>query len=128
MRNRMITLLMFSYPFVSLSFQNQPKEVGNLKVTVTNIRSTKGEIEFALFNRPEGFGSNVTNAYKRMRGKITNETCTVSFENIPYGEYAVEIYHDENNNEQLDETWYGMPKEGVAVSGNPRLGMFSPPK
>ena len=127
MKNTTTILLLFS-SLLNLSFQNQPKEVGNLKVTVTNIRSAKGEIEFALFNKSDGFGSDVTKAYKRMRGKITNEACTTSFNNIPYGQYAVEIYHDENNNKKFDKTWYGMPKEGVAVSNNPNLGMLSPPK
>jgi uncharacterized protein (DUF2141 family) len=109
-----------------LSFQS--KLNGTLTVKVTNIRSTKGEIEFALFNKSDGFGTDVTKAYKRIRGKITNGTCDISFDNIPYGQYAVEIYHDENDNNKFDETWYGMPKEGVAVSENPSLGIFSPPK
>jgi len=127
MKNTITILLLFS-SLLNLSFQNQANQIGNLKVTVTNIRSAKGEIEFALFNKSDGFGSDVTKAYKRMRGKITNEACTISFNNIPYGQYAVEIYHDENNNKKFDETWYGMPKEGVSVSNNPSLGIFSPPK
>ena len=98
-----------------------------MKVIVTNIRNTNGEIEVALFNNEEGFPNKITKAYKVERAKITNGTCTVIFENIPYGLYALGVYHDENGNKKLDRTWFGMPKEGIAVSNNPKLGVFNPP-
>jgi len=111
---------------MSVSFRTN--ETGNLTVSILNIRNAKGEIECALFNKADGFANDVTKSYKRVRGEITNGTCSILFDGIPYGEYAVEMYHDENNNKQFDETWYGMPTEGVGVSNNPKVGVFSPPK
>ena len=110
---------------INFSFQNQS---GNLTVTVTNIKNMKGEIEFLLFNKPEGFPNDAEVTYKTVRAKVINTTCSVSFDKISYGEYAVGVYHDENSNRKLDKAWYGMPKEGVGVSNNPSLGIFSPPK
>ncbi len=121
--NSIATILILSV--INFSFQNQS---GNLTVTVTNIKNMKGEIEFLLFNKPEGFPNDAAVAYKTLRAKVINSTCSVSFNKISYGEYAVGIYHDENNNRKLDKAWYGMPKEGVGVSNNPSLGIFSPPK
>ncbi len=116
--------------FVTLSSFSafRATQLGKLTVTVTSLRNDRGEVEIQLFNKADGFPSENTKAYKTVRNKITNGSCAVSFDGVPYGQYAVGVYHDENNNAKLDETWYGMPKEGVGVSTNPSLGIFSPPK
>ena len=40
------------------------------------------------------------------------------FENLPAGQYALAIVHDENGNNKLD-TFAGIPKEGYGFSRNP---------
>ena len=49
------------------------------------------------------------------------------FDNLPFGEYGVSAYHDENKNEELDANWIGIPKEGVGASNNAK-GKMGPPK
>lgn len=49
------------------------------------------------------------------------------FQNLPAGEYAVSVYHDENNNKKMDTNFFGIPKEGVGASNNAR-GHLGPPK
>jgi len=100
---------------------------GNLTVNLVTIRNPKGTVRVLLFDNRDGFPGESRKALQSVDGKIANGTCSVTFENIPYGIYAVCAYHDENANGQFDETWYGMPKEGVGVSNNPDLGVFSPP-
>ena len=46
---------------------------------------------------------------------------------LPPGEYAVSIFHDRNNNGELDTNFIGMPKEPIAMSNNARP-KFGPPK
>jgi len=116
-----ITLFLILTAFTS---QEQTK----LEVTITNLKSVKGQVVVALFNKKEGFPNEQSKALKILEGKISNGKCRVVFENIPFGIYAIGVYHDENDNKILDETWYGMPKEGVGVSNNPNLGVFSSPK
>jgi len=50
----------------------------------------------------------------------------VRFRNLPSGDYALSIIHDENANGKLD-TFAGIPREGFGFSGNPRI-RFGPPK
>ena len=46
---------------------------------------------------------------------------------IPYGVYAVSVFHDENLNGKLDKNFVGAPKEGYGASNNPRKRMGPPP-
>ena len=125
MKTYILTIItLFSMFTICTSFKQQ--STGTLQVTVTSIKNSKGEIGFALFNKSDGFPDE-SEAFKNLRGKVVNGTCTILFNNIPFGNYAIGIYHDENSNKKFDETWYGMPKEGVGVSNNPKVGVFSPP-
>jgi uncharacterized protein (DUF2141 family) len=127
MKTNILLGIMLVVSSFALSFQTAGN--GNLTVTVTNIKNTNGEIDFNLFNAGKGgFPDDATKTIRHTRSKIMNGTCTITFENIPFGVYAVSIYHDENNNQKFDQTWYGKPTEGVGVSNNPKVGIFSPPK
>lgn len=49
--------------------------------------------------------------------KLKAEIDTVIFEtNLPDGEYLVMLVHDINNNEKLDTSFIGMPKEPVGLN------------
>jgi uncharacterized protein (DUF2141 family) len=43
------------------------------------------------------------------------------------GEYAIKVYHDQNNNGQLDKGIFGQPVEGWGVSNDARGFMSAPP-
>jgi uncharacterized protein (DUF2141 family) len=49
------------------------------------------------------------------------------FTKVPYGRYAVQAYHDENNNKKLDTGMFGIPSEPYGFSNNAK-GSFGPPK
>jgi uncharacterized protein (DUF2141 family) len=96
----------------------------SLEVVVKNIKNTKGTIRIGLFDKADTFLK--TDPYK---GKVVSASGTevkVIFENLPAGEYAVSIIHDENKNGELDANVFGMPKEGFAF-GNNAMGTFGPP-
>jgi len=42
----------------------------------------------------------------------------IVFENLPYGNYAVSVLHDENSNGKMEKNFFGIPKEGFAFSNN----------
>lgn len=46
---------------------------------------------------------------------------------LPPGDYALSIFFDANDNDELDTNWIGLPKEPVALSNNARP-KFGPPK
>ncbi len=54
-------------------------------------------------------------------------TTTVTVPGVPPGDYAVQAFHDENDNDQIDRGIFGIPREGVGFSRDARI-VFSPPK
>jgi uncharacterized protein (DUF2141 family) len=94
-----------------------------LEVTVKNIREPKGTIRVGLFTNKKDF------LKKAAFGKIVKARggeVTVVLENLPPGDYAVSVIHDENENGELDSNLVGIPKEGFAF-GNNAMGSFGPP-
>ena len=59
--------------------------------------------------------------------EISNNIAFIEFANLPFGEYSVSAYHDENANKELDTNWLGIPKEGTGASNNAK-GKMGPPK
>lgn len=103
-----------------------PSGFGKIMVHITNIRNLNGNLGVSLYNSKKGFPGKHEQAYASVLKKITAASDNVLFENLPYGTYAVSIMHDENNNRKLDTTFIGIPKEGVGVSNNPKIGMGGP--
>jgi uncharacterized protein (DUF2141 family) len=94
-------------------------ERGSIVVSVTKLRNDKGGVIARLYRGGDGFPSDAAKAYREVTVKIEKGAAAVIFENIPHGEYAIWICHDENGNGKLDTNFIGMPKEGVGVSGPP---------
>ena len=46
-------------------------------------------------------------------------------DSLPYGKYAIAVYHDKNVNGELDSNLLGIPKEAYGFSNNAR-GRFGP--
>ncbi len=94
-----------------------------LEVTIKNIKEAKGTIRVALFNNEKDFLENL------LQGKIVKASVNeakVVFENLKPGDYAVSVFHDENENEKLDTGFMGIPNEPYGFS-NDAMGTFGPP-
>ena len=95
----------------------------SVEVIVKNIKAPRGTIRIGLFTNQKDFMKTP------IQGKIVKATGTevaVIFENLPAGDYAVSVIHDENENGELDSNRMGIPKEGFAF-GNNAMGSFGPP-
>jgi uncharacterized protein (DUF2141 family) len=95
----------------------------SLEIHVNNIKSKKGSIQFGLFATEADF---LKLPIEKKVIKSTGKDVTVVFENLPPGDYALSVIHDENENGELDSNAFGIPKEGFAF-GNNALGSFGPP-
>jgi uncharacterized protein (DUF2141 family) len=56
-----------------------------------------------------------------------NGASTVTFRNLPVGEYAVNILHDENNDGKIKKGII-LPKEGIGFSNYKSIGLSNKPK
>jgi uncharacterized protein (DUF2141 family) len=100
-------------------------QTGNLTITITGIENTKGAIEIGIYDSENTFP-----AYgKEFIGATETpnmEFVRITFNNIPEGNYAVAVWHDENINQVLDKNFFGAPKENYGFSNN-QFGTFGPP-
>lgn len=103
-----------------------PAPLGNITVHITGMTNLTGMFGVSLYNSKKGFPGKHEQAFASTLKKVTASTDMVVFEHLPYGSYAVSIMHDENNNGKLDTNFFGIPKEGVGVSNNPKIGFGGP--
>jgi len=95
-----------------------------LEVVVEGIRvEKKGVISLGIFQKGSDFPA-VGAELKGVRLKVEGEEMRYAFTNLPKGDYAISLFHDENDNLKLDTNLLGLPKEGYGFSKNfrPRMG------
>lgn len=114
-----VTLSIFS--LLGLHAQETNK---NITVNVSNISSNEGNVSIALYDSESNF---LKKPLQGQRVNIENNTCTVTFKNVPEGTYAISLYHDENGNGKMDTNFMHIPKEDYGCSNNAR-GFMGPPK
>ncbi|MCX7735875.1 MAG: DUF2141 domain-containing protein [Candidatus Kapabacteria bacterium] len=93
-------------------------EKGKLIIQVNNLKNNDGKIIFHLFNTETGkyFPTKSDNSSLRVDSKISKNQVRITIEDLPYGNYAYTLHHDENDNKKMDKTWLGLPAEGWALS------------
>jgi uncharacterized protein (DUF2141 family) len=122
----------FIFLFISFFYvpekplQQTTVQAPSVKLKVTKVSSKKGEILAALFLSEKGFPDNPAAAYKVARATAVNGIATMEFINVPKGNYAVALFHDTNNDGELNTNMLGIPKEGYGVSNNVK-NLFSGP-
>lgn len=93
-------------------------ESSTLTVKIQGLRSAKGQVGILVFPGKDGFPSDRHKAIRQILLPLTGTSVTHNFINLPSGNYAVTVMHDENGNNELDVNFLGIPKEGYAFSGN----------
>ena len=97
-----------------------------LIIKISNIQKIKGEIKIGVFNQDtnflkEGF------AIKNYSIKVDKNTAVITITDLPKGEYAITMYHDENSDNECNRNFIGIPKEHYGFSNNIKP-KFGPPK
>lgn len=101
--------------------------LGTLTLELTALRNTTGLVNVALFDSPDGFPSDVSKTVRSGCFPITDLPLVIQFADLPYGQYAATVHHDENMDATLNCNALGIPKEGIGFSGNPKIWKGVPP-
>jgi uncharacterized protein (DUF2141 family) len=102
---------------------------GTLDIKVINITNSSGTIHLSLQNSAEGWLSTEPDVetFLDVSKEITStDDIIISVENLPTGNYAISLFHDLNNNLDLDTNFIGYPKEPFGFSAP--MGLTGPPK
>jgi uncharacterized protein (DUF2141 family) len=97
----------------------------DINIEVQNLKNTVGKVFIGLYNKSKNF-TIVSKVYKGVDLYIGSHTLSYTFKEIPYGIYAISIFHDENSNKKLDKNFLGIPNEGYGFSNNAKVMLSIP--
>ncbi len=119
-------LLFWIFSLISLIAPPDTTSEGTLLISIENVKKNKGKIMLAVYAEADNFLSEIT--YRSVQQAVDQSgVVTLKIADLPYGTYAISLYHDENNNGEMDANFMKIPKEPYGFSNNAR-GMFGPPK
>lgn len=104
----------------------EPSTTQTLRLEVENITSTKGQLWFGVYDSEQNF-LDKANAVAVFGQKIDKTgALTIKSDLLKYGTYAIAVFHDINNNGELDTNMWGVPKEPYAFSNPPKSKWRAP--
>jgi uncharacterized protein (DUF2141 family) len=100
----------------------------DLSLRMSGLKSAAGNIAVAVFAAPDGFPREETKAVRAVRLPIdaSSRTAHTVIRNLPAGNYAVAVYHDDNESGRLETNFFGIPQKGYGFSKNARPRMRAP--
>ncbi len=99
---------------------------GAIIVEITGFRNEEGRAGVLLFAGEKGFPDDPGPSEAKAFAPIDHKRSRVVLEDVPYGTYAVSVFHDEDGDGKPLKSIFGIPLEGVGASRNPSM-RFGPP-
>ena len=96
----------------------------NIEVEITNFKSNKGFVLVSLHNTE---GSFLKEEFIGKKSEIKDGKVVLEFNDVPDGTYAISLFHDEDDNGEMNTNFMGFPQENYGVSNNAPAN-FGPPK
>ena len=92
----------------------------SLEMEINNLESNKGLVYIRILSENE-------NPVIVGTSPVINYSAEISFDSIFPGNYAIQFFHDENENQKMDFSLIGIPKEKFG-SSNDVKPILGPPK
>jgi uncharacterized protein (DUF2141 family) len=95
---------------------------GDIVAEIVGIDAQRGgTLVVALYRGTDGW-LKLDKAVQKKTTRADSGSVNVTFDRLPHGNYAVQVFHDQNDNGKIDFRWFPFPKpkEGVGVSNNTR--------
>ena len=120
---KFITTLLIFLVACSVTATNILGNTATLTVEFTKIKQLKGDLIIELFavSTAKTQEWNEVQPVGRYSIAITSSQETFQWRELPLGHYAMRVFQDINNNQELDKLASNIPKEPVGFSQNPSL-------
>jgi uncharacterized protein (DUF2141 family) len=96
-----------------------------LEVVVSGVTSAEGNVLVAIYQEASSFPK-FGKVFRNGKAPAEMGETKVVLEDLPAGQYALAVFHDENGNDALDKNWLGLPKEDYGFS-MAKTKAFGPP-
>ena len=114
------------FSIITISFQSFfGQQTFDLTVIVNGLKNNDGVLQFGLYDDSDKFPV-VGETLKMVRVKTLGNSQKYTFSGLKKGAYAVAIYQDENNNDNCDKNFFGIPVEPYAFSSDIRPKLSVP--
>ena len=100
-----------------------PDSTGTLVVRVVGLDSNDGTVRIEL-DTAQTYGR--AESVRLGELSIRDRTAPWTLDDVPHGTYAVALYHDQNDNDELDTNFLGRPQESYGFSNDARGTMGRP--
>lgn len=117
-------LLLINIDAFGQEISAEDRKTAFFSLNIEGFKKAKGEVRIAVFDSKEKYTKDPVYAVVLPVGELK---CKWQVPDLPYGEYAIAVYHDANKNGKLDTNFLGIPKERYGFSNNAR-GKFGPAK
>lgn len=121
-----LLLIMMPLLFSSLHAQSGSSSKGTIVLEVTGFKMYQGNLMVSLNQSEAEYEADGERSFRNEVLHISGPKVELRFENIPYGDYAIKLYHDLNEDGGFDTNLLGMPQEAYGISNNVR-GTFGLP-
>ncbi len=116
-----LKLLFFILIMLTLydGYSQSKKTSLTLRIEVASFENTKGVLRVCVTDQKDDFLKSC--AFSKIV-TVEDDTVSLKIENIEKGNYAVSVYHDENNSGILETGGvFGIPLEPYGFSNNPNM-------
>jgi len=96
-----------------------------LHIVVSGLASDRGRLHIAVCDGPASWSGKAP-SFRGTSIPVKDRRAEFVFENVPFGDYAAKLYHDENGNGRFDVNLIGMPKESYGFSNGARAYLGQP--
>jgi uncharacterized protein (DUF2141 family) len=93
-------------------------QAGDVTVTLTGVQARGGQVLVALQSRDQFMQAG---GFSHRIEAPAAGTVTITFSDVPAGDYALSAFHDENADSQMQSSAIGIPVEGWAMSNGDAL-------
>jgi len=123
-----ITLALLVASIFVVDIEAQSPTLGDITVVINDLRTTDGEILISLYDKAEGFPKDRDAIVRTaaVEPDVSGQVTTI-FEDLPHGDYAIAVLHDEDGSQGMTFGTFHLPKEGYCFSNNVKV-RFKPPK
>lgn len=89
-----------------------------ITINIDNVNSSNGKVRCGLYTSSKGFPESSDTRMLQTVVEANEQGVSCLFTKVPAGYYAATVLHDENDNEEMDKNFLGVPKESWGVSNN----------
>lgn len=111
--------LFLSLALLGLTGAAPAELTGRLTVRISGLRDQQGHVCLKLFDGSRGFPGQNQDVVQGQCVAIAENPMNITLDGLTYGNYAVALYHDRNEDKVLNRGSLGIPLEGYGFSNNP---------